>query len=106
MESDLEGRRLALEALSSLVGFRLWPRGGVCAVAEDKLAAAFVAEHLPLLLKDEHAGTRGAAAELWARFNGPIVILFLLLGLRFEEELRLPPACWRLHILPFLFPFL
>jgi len=104
-ESDLEGRRMALEALSSLAAFRLWPEAAAPA-DHNAASAAFLADRLPRLLADKHVGTRSAAVKLWAHFNSPVVHLVQALGHHMEERLDLPRACWRLHVLPFLFPFL
>lgn len=100
MQSDLEGRSLALQALSSLAGFGLWPQPG----DEDyEEARKFLEQQLPRLLADPHANTRRAAVELWARFNGAAVRLLQEMGLRVSA---LPTDCWRLQVLPFLYPFL
>merc|ERR550532_2493612 len=47
--SYAEGRRLALEALQSLVGFKLWPSR-----PEEPHSKAFILEDLSSLLTDEH----------------------------------------------------
>merc|ERR1712185_596154 len=55
VDSDLEGRRLALEALRSLAHFELWRPDFI-----------YLEHDLPLSLADDHAGIRAAAAGLWA----------------------------------------
>mmetsp|Transcript_53102 Transcript_53102/g.170101 ORF Transcript_53102/g.170101 Transcript_53102/m.170101 type:complete len:497 (-) Transcript_53102:11-1501(-) len=100
MESDLEGRRLALEALSALARHGLWPS------AASSVASASLAKRLPPLLADEHPGIRSSAVKLWACFQARTVLLVLLVGRRLEVELQLPPGFWRLNFIPYLFPFL
>uniref|UniRef100_A0A7S1EX95 Uncharacterized protein n=1 Tax=Noctiluca scintillans TaxID=2966 RepID=A0A7S1EX95_NOCSC len=110
LSSDLEGRCLALEALSSLAHFRLWPPQPQPtqsdASATVALSSAFVARDLPLLLMDEHIGIRAAAVALWARLNPSEVQFTLLVGRHLEVEGKLPPTVWRTKVLVFLFPFL
>merc|ERR1712136_584361 len=99
LSSDLEGRCLALEALSSLAHFRLWPpqpqptQSDVSATVA--LSSAFVARDLPLLLMDEHIGIRAAAVALWARLNPSEVQFTLLVGRHLEVEGKLPSTVWR-----------
>jgi len=98
LESDHEGRRLALESLVSFARFRLWPRG------KDHATDFFVANLLHVLLEDDHVGVRTAAAGLWACLNSNHMEFLQLLGHRFEAEGRLPPQLWSGSILGFLFP--
>mmetsp|Transcript_54303 Transcript_54303/g.117495 ORF Transcript_54303/g.117495 Transcript_54303/m.117495 type:complete len:458 (+) Transcript_54303:44-1417(+) len=111
VESDLDGRRLALEALTSFVRFRLWPRAASCdggdeTLEEDSDTLSFIAHDLPPLLADSHKGIRWAAVELWARLNVGEVITHLLLGRHAEVYFGLPPGLWQRKVLGFLFPFL
>lgn len=126
VESDQEGRRLALEAMWSFARFRLWPRrigngsggrsgGGaedescVATMAQrvvDDHTAEFLDRDLPLLLRDEHPGIRASAAGLWASLNAPFMRLQLLIGQRLAAQGLLPCVIWRTRILAFLFPFL
>merc|ERR1712190_627937 len=102
LESDNEGRCLALEALRSLVRLDLWPR----AADDDKPSRTFIDQELPLLLVDDHAGVRTAAAALWARLTVSYVLFLLLVGQRCDVRFRLPPQFWRQKIIAFMFPFL
>jgi len=101
VQSDLDGRRLALEALWSLTRFRLWPAG-----SDEALSNCFIRQDLPLLLADEHVGIRCAAAGLWAFLHVEQIIRLLVVGQRIEMERRLPGDFWRDKVLSFLFPFL
>merc|ERR1712107_399889 len=100
LESDLEGRRLALQSLNSLAWFGLWPNAAYPA------SSTFCRQDLPQLLGDEHAGIRDASADLWARLNLPYVKQMLLIGHRLESERMLLPGLWKQRILTLLFPFL
>lgn len=96
VESDLEGRRLALEALGSLVAHGLlWP-------LEDEQSREFILKDLPLLLNDEHAGIRAASANLWGRLHSEEVWAFFLVG----NRLQFPRRLWTFKVLTFLLPCL
>mmetsp|Transcript_143611 Transcript_143611/g.275861 ORF Transcript_143611/g.275861 Transcript_143611/m.275861 type:complete len:439 (+) Transcript_143611:42-1358(+) len=97
LESDNEGRRLALEALQSMARFRLWP-------AESREVSEFVEQDLPLLLADEHQGVRSSAAALWARLNSRHVQVMFLIGQRLEGYGHISLQVWKVRILPFIFP--
>lgn len=101
VESDLEGRRLALEALWSLNRFGLWPAG-----KPDERSQAFVGNDLPKLLSHEHTGIRAAAAGLWARLNKQRVLELLLLGRHLEFAARLPAGFCQQKVFSFILPFL
>lgn len=96
VESDLEGRRLALEALASLASFGLWRSDG----------GSFESIDLPSLLADEHAGIRAAAAGLWAQLHRTEVFALLMLGVRLQDSAHLPPRLWEEKVLSFLWPLL
>lgn len=100
VESDLEGRRLALEAICSLTRLRLWPR------ESDVASLAILKADLPELLCDEHSGIRASAVALWARLNVRYVIERLLVGHRLETAGIFPATFWSSKVLSFLFPFL
>lgn len=125
VESDLEGRRLALDALRSLTRFGLWPPGAggcnretspdvsnaplldegtaVAAMATE----AFLRDDLPELLKDEDLGIRSSAACLWATLHSQEALTYLMVGQRLEFEGKLPSLLWRSRIVgDFLIPFL
>jgi len=99
VESDLKGRRLALEALSSLAHFGLWPPESA-----DDLSATFCSRDLPLLFADSHPDIRGSATKLWACLHKQHIVRLIVVGRRLEGQL--PPGFWDQKVLPFLFPFL
>lgn len=125
VETDLEGRRLALEALRSLVRFRLWPRRlasastSDCSPTEESITGTsgsngqadddtqtkrFLERTLPLLLDDGSAGLRASAAELWACVNISHLSLLLLVGSRLESRGSLPYSVWKARVLSCLVP--
>lgn len=102
VETDLDGRRLALEALRSLSRFRLWPSGraqeggdGCAAEDDDGCTAAFVERGLPELLASDSAGIRRSAAGLWASLNPSHVPMLLLVGCRLKATSGVPSSVWR-----------
>lgn len=99
LESDNEGRRLALEALQSMARFQLWP-------AESSEAARFLAKDLPLLLIDEHPGVRCSAASLWARLHTAHVRFLFLMGEQLEGNGQISFHIWKYRVLPFISPLL
>lgn len=101
VESDLEGRRLALEALWSLNRFGLWPGS-----APDEKSQAFLDDDLPRLLSSEHAGIRAAASGLCARLDVRATLELLMLGRQLEIDLQLPMGFCRQKVLSFILPFL
>merc|ERR1719453_1221053 len=100
MPSDVEGRRLALEALFSIWRFGMWPQ------YLGRELFTFRSRDLPLLMADNHDGIRCSAARFWAYSNSDYVLQLLLAGTRIEERLHLPGALWREKILSCLFPFM
>jgi hypothetical protein len=96
LESNNEGRRLAIEALRSMARFKLWP-----ASAED---LTFVEQTLPSLVSDNHVGVRCSAAGLWAFLDIRRTLLILFVGNRLEVEGHLRRDIWRESVVPFLFP--
>eukprot|EP00927_Polykrikos_kofoidii_P039895 TRINITY_DN34188_c0_g1_i1.p1 TRINITY_DN34188_c0_g1~~TRINITY_DN34188_c0_g1_i1.p1 ORF type:complete len:482 (-),score=64.44 TRINITY_DN34188_c0_g1_i1:73-1443(-) len=102
VESNVEGRRLSLEALWSLARFGLWPGRGVAC----ELTASFLHVSLPAMLGDSHAVIRGAAAGVWAQVNCEEVLGMLIVGQRLEVNRSIRSALWKSKILSFLFPFL
>lgn len=95
LETDVEGRLFALEALRSLLRLGLWGPG-----------EAFLSGDLPLLLADEHAGIRTVAAEIWALLHRAEVHALFLLGARLHARGRLPCRLWQQKVLSFTMPHL
>jgi hypothetical protein len=95
VESDVEGRRLALESLVSLANFGLW-----------RPEQDFLSRDLPLLLADEHAGIRVAAAGLWAPLHQAEVYVIHLLGVRLQQTHHLPARLWQEKVMSFMLPWL
>lgn len=132
LETDDEGRCLALEALLSLARFKFWPRHrghdrcrgkerqgelpewDSCLdldlqtpVSRDEWSARdvrFVGQELPQLLADDHAGVRAAAAALWARLHSFHVHTLMLVGNRLEAEGKLNSNIWAHGVVAALFP--
>jgi len=96
VESDLEGRCLALRALCSIVEFGLWG-----ADAKDEPSRKFFRQDLGLLLNAQHRGIRRAAARLCIDLD---VLFYLLVARRLQDTL--PLAVWKRRVLAFIFPFL
>lgn len=101
LETDHEGRRLALEALHSFATLGLWPPEPALAPGGNM---AEVMSTLVLLLEDEQVEVRSAAAALWAILNKSHVRLLLGIGGRIEAAGQLPPQFWRTSVVSFLFP--
>jgi len=96
VESDREGRSLALEALCLFAQLRLWPMS-----SGDRQGWTFIRDELPLLMQDEHAEVRAAAASLWCYLNIGYVKCLLRAG-----DPKLPHFLWRRKVLTFLYPLL
>jgi len=94
VETDVEGRRLALEALRALADFKLWRPE-----SEDAFLMA-----LPQLLGDDHAGIRAAAAGIWAPLHPNEVHSCHLLGARLNTTANLPSGLWQTKVMSFLLP--
>jgi len=106
LQSDNEGRRLALRCLRRQVSFGLWPGPGDAESADSASnstttpanAAAsqpFITKSLPLILSDDDVRVRSAAASLWAALNPEWLRLMQLVGRRLEAEGRLPWPLWQ-----------
>lgn len=95
VESDVEGRRFALEALRSLVSLDLW-----------RPEETFLASDLPALLADEHAGIRAVAAKIWALLHTAEVQALHLMGARLHATGQLPFRLWQQNVLTFTMPHL
>jgi len=101
LQSDNEGRRLALRCLRRQVSFGLWP--GDAELAGNRAstpvhAAAsqtFITKSLPLILSDNDVRVRSAAASLWAALNPEWLRLMRLVGRRLEAEGRMPWPLWQ-----------
>lgn len=98
VETDLEGRALALEALLSLARFRLWPR------EENEVDQNFLKTALPQLCSHSHPLVRRAATDLWAWFNSNVVLNLLIIGHVLQDQRRIPYWLWKLRIIGALYP--
>lgn len=97
LETDDDGRRLALEALASFTRFQLWPRRATG-------DALFFENDLPLLLADDHVGVRATAASLWARLHVSHVSTLLMIGNRLQVEGKMKASVWVHGVVAAIFP--
>jgi len=109
LQSDNEGRRIALRCLRRLVSFGLWTGDAESASSSATTPAHAAAGHtfinkgLPPLLSDDDVRVRSAAASLWAVLHPEWLLLMRLVGRRLEAEGRLPWQLWQ-HFIVALVP--
>mmetsp|Transcript_17339 Transcript_17339/g.40415 ORF Transcript_17339/g.40415 Transcript_17339/m.40415 type:complete len:436 (+) Transcript_17339:92-1399(+) len=106
LESDDEGRSLAIQALLRLDRFGLLkPERYDSAADREKIPTADVVEaRLESLREDDDGGVRASAAEMWAFRNEDHIFELLMVGRRLEASCALTDDLWAGLIMPWLLP--
>jgi len=107
LESDDEGRSLAIQALLRLYRF------GLLAHAQDDASSKWqpagevqVMERVEELLADDDARVRASAASMWAFHNQQHVVNLFIVGIRLEAAGSLTDNLWTREVLSWICPSL